>query len=383
LTERQAKRRADERLREVNRLDVVPGSLMLTKDFIDRRFKPECVLPLKRGGQVHYEVELKHVIAALGEMPLRSVLHEHVQRMCLNLLNQTYTVGKDRVRKVKDRKTGEVKLITEKRTRQVPYSVQKALHVKNAASAVFEHAKTVNMYSGENPAAHVRLPEMTRKQKHALTVEQMELLLLALPSPAREMAHLAVLCSANVAELCGLQWQAVNLTDSWVIVAGEAVPPKSIVIRLQWSTRKGGGAYHTVKARGRGRFLPIDPDIEKLLRGLASRESFTGAEDPVFVSSTGRPIDAHNLFNRVLKPIGKKLGMPWLGWHVFRHTHASWLRQEAASPADQMAMLGHTDVRTTMMYGEQDLARRRAVVEKMAGRLNQKKTLLPVTGSVQ
>ena len=277
-----------------------------------------------------------------------------------------------------------MKLVTEKRTRQVPYSVQTALHLKNATSAVFNYAKTVQMYSGENPAANVRLPEMTRKQKHALTVEQMELLLEALPSPAREMAHLAVLTSMNVAEMCGLQWQAVNLTDSWPILDGEVVPPRSIVIRLQWSTRKGGGAYHTVKARGRGRYLPIDSAIEKLLRGVASRDKFTGSEDPVFASSTGRPVDAHNLFNRVLKPIGMKLGMPWLGWHVFRHTHASWLRQEAASPADQMAMLGHTDIRMTMTYGQQDLERRRAVVEKMGAKLIQGKFKAPgAGGSVQ
>ena len=374
ITEKEAKRRAEERLKEVNRLDVVPGSLMLVKDFIDRRFMPEYVASMKRGGQDHYEVELKHVLAAIGELPLREVKHEHVQRMCLDLLKKTYTVGKDRVRQIKDRKTGKVTLVTKSRARQVRYSVQTALHLKNATSAVFKYAKTVHLYSGENPAANVRLPEMTRKEKHALTIEQMELLLEALPSPAREMAHLAVLTSMNVAEMCGLQWQAVNLSDSWTILDGEAVPPKSIVIRLQWSTRKGGGAYHTVKARGRGRYLPIDAAIEKLLRGVASREKFTASGDPVFASSTGRPVDAHNLFNRVLKQIGMKLGLPWLGWHVFRHTHASWVRQEAASPADQMAMLGHTDIRVTMMYGQQDLGRRRAVIEKMSAKLIQGKS---------
>ena len=365
ITEKEAKRRAADRLKEVNRLDVIPGSLMLVRDFIERRFKPEYVPSLKRGGQDHYAVELKHVVAALGEMPLREVKHQHVQRMCLDLLEKTYTVGKDRIRKIKDSRTGEEKLVTKSRSRQVHYSVQTALHLKNATS-VFKYAKAVNLYSGENPAANVRLPEMSRKAKHALTVEQMKLLLEALPSPAREMAHLAVLTSMNVAEMCGLRWQAVNLTDSWPILDGEVLPPKSTVIRLQWSTRKGGGAYHTVKARGRGRFLPIDAAIEKLLRGvLTSRDKFIGCEDPVFASSTGRPVDAHNLFNRVLKPIGRKLGMPWLGWHVFRHPHASWVRQEAASPADQTAMLGHSDIRMTMMYGQQDLERRRAVVEKM------------------
>jgi hypothetical protein len=80
-------------------------------------------------------------------------------------------------------------------------------------------------------------------------------------------------------------------------------------------------------------------------------------------------MDAHNISNQ-FKPIGIKLGMLWLGWHVFRHTHSSWLRQDSqASPSDQMAMLGHTDMRMTMKYGEQDLERRRGVVERMGAKL--------------
>src|SRR5580698_9187408 len=39
ITGKEAKRRADEHLKEVNRLDVVPGSLMLVRDFVERRFK--------------------------------------------------------------------------------------------------------------------------------------------------------------------------------------------------------------------------------------------------------------------------------------------------------------------------------------------------------
>jgi integrase len=93
----------------------------------------------------------------------------------------------------------------------------------------------------------------------------------------------------------------------------------------------------------------------------------------VFAASSGRPVDAHNLFNRVLKPIGKNLGMPWLGWHVFRHTNASWIRQDKeTSPSDQMAMLGHSDIRMTMQYGEQDLGRRRGIVSRMGEKLAEK-----------
>lgn len=354
LTERQAKRKAwDLVLSKVNQRELIPQSLTKLADFVEMQFKPEYVLALKLGSQVHYRVQLTHVVAELGGVSLREVKHEHVQRPCLGLLAKTYQLGKDGPRR--------------------PYSVQAALHLKNAVSAVFEHAKAVGMYSGENPARYVRLPEMRRKLKHSLTVDQMKLVLAALPSPALEMAHVAVLTSMNIAEICGLVWKFVNLTDAWVIVDGEPVPPLAIAVRQQWSTRKGGGAYHSLKAGTRRRNLPVDAALAKILRSVAAQSTFTGPEDAVFVSGTGRPVDAHNLSNRVLRPVGAKLGMPWLGWHVFRHTFASWARQEALSPADQMASLGHGDIRMTMQYGEQDLDRRRGVVGKLAAKLSPKK----------
>ena len=153
------------------------------------------------------------------------------------------------------------------------------------------------------------------------------------------MAHVAVLTSTNIARESAVFSGARAPDHSWALVdASQCRRCRSR--RRQWSARKGAAAYHTLKAGTRRRNLPIDPALAKILRGMASRLAFTGPDDPVFASSSGKPVDAHNLFNRVLKPIGAKLGMPWLGWHAFRHTHQMLIRQEAMSPADQMAMLG-------------------------------------------
>jgi integrase len=363
LTSRQADRAAwDQVLSKINQAEIISQSLMKVKDFIERRFQPEHVLALKSGGRDHYAVQLKHLVAELGEMSLREVKREHVQRMCLGLLQKTYTLGKD------DEKW-------KKKARQVPYSVHAALHLKNATSAVFEHAKAHEMYTGENLACYLRLPEMKRKQKHSLTHDQMSVLLETLPSRAAKMSHIAVLTSLNVAEICGLQWKDINLTDNWVVVDGEPIDPMSIFVVRQWSTRKGGGAYDTLKEGSRRRKEPIDRELAAVVRVVVSNSKFTGLEDPVFASRTGRPVDAHNIFNRTLKPIGVKLGMPWLGWHVFRHTYTSWVRQEAASPADQMAMLGHSDIQMTIHYGQQDLDRRRLIVEQMSAKLTFKRKI--------
>ena len=63
----------------------------------------------------------------------------------------------------------------------------------------------------------------------------------------------AILTSMNIAEICGLQWKRVNLTDGFVTVDGESLPPLSIAVRRQWYR----GEYGAVKAKGRRRNLPI------------------------------------------------------------------------------------------------------------------------------
>lgn len=350
IGEKEAKARAADKLREVNRRAMRPTAAMALATFIDDRFVPEHVLHLKPGGQVHYTTNLKHVKRVLGHMPLRDVKLVHVQALCSGLLHSTYTVGKE------DEKRG-------KKARQVGYSVQTVVHVKNVVSAIFHHAKANGLYAGENPAEYVKLPEMERKEKHALTADQVKALLAALPPPAKEMAHLAVLTGMNIAEICGLQWQDVNLANEWVIAGGEPIAPKTISVRRQWSQRKGPAAYHTLKARGRRREIPMTSHIEKLL--AKQKPKAAKADGPVFASSTGKPVDAHNMFNRKLKPAAVLLEMPYVGWHTLRHTWATQSRIAAMNPADLTATIGHTDFRMTAHYGREALERRRVVMEQI------------------
>jgi hypothetical protein len=59
------------------------------------------------------------------------------------------------------------------------------------------------------------------------------------------------------------------------------------------------------------------------------------------------------------------------------------VRQKAASPVDQMAMLGHSDIRMTMHYGQQHLDRRRAIVEQMSAKFSSKRTIAATVRAVQ
>jgi integrase len=56
---------------------------------------------------------------------------------------------------------------------------------------------------------------------------------------------------------------------------------------------------------------------------MKSASSHNQPNDLVFCSGSGTPLDEKNTMRRAIKPAAKKLGMPWLGWDVFRHTHAT------------------------------------------------------------
>ncbi len=64
-----------------------------------------------------------------------------------------------------------------------------------------------------------------------------------------------------------------------------------------------------------------------------------------------------------------KLELPWLGWHVFRHTHATFGELIGMALSDRQAQMGHSDVRMTLHYTHSDLNRRRQSIEELTARL--------------
>lgn len=123
---------------------------------------------MKHAGKKHYNYILnKHVIPGLGDVRLRDVDNDKVQALV-------------------------------KKEIEASYSVQTAVHIRKAISAVFKHAKLKRAYSGDNPAHGVRMPEMNRKEAHALSFEMGRQLLLLLPPTERTAALLSMTTSLNV-----------------------------------------------------------------------------------------------------------------------------------------------------------------------------------------
>jgi hypothetical protein len=61
--------------------------------------------------------------------------------------------------------------------------------------------------------------------------------------------------------------------------------------------------------------------------------------------------------------------MPWMGWHVFRHTHSTLAEELGMALSDRQAQMGHGDCKMTMHYTHSNLERRRKALDLMADRL--------------
>jgi integrase len=282
-------------------------------------------------GRTHYHAILKHVLTPENVDRMFDVDPEKSKARLKAVEDWPYL---DKVRLCDAQAEDVQRLIAAAVARK--YSSQTVTHIRNVISAIFAHAKREQWFNGANPASGVTLPGMTRKESHALTLAQAKAVLAAMQYPEREMTLIAILTDVNVAEICGLQWKRVNLTEGWSLADGEPIPPRSIAIRKEWYR----GELVAVEKKSRNRSLPIPEPLLPILLKLSHRGKFVAPDDFVLVSGAGTPINENNVAVRRLKPIGRKLQMPWLSWQVFRRTHTSLAYELGMQLLDRVAKAG-------------------------------------------
>jgi integrase len=304
-------------------------SEMTVSGFVATMFVPEHVAAKGLSGQTHYHALLKHVLVPESVDRLFQTDADKAKTKLKALQDWPYM---DQLRLCDVRPENVQQLIDA--ARAAGYSTQTVKHIRNVVSAIFSHATKKRLFTGENPASLVKLPEMTRKEAHTLTLAQAKQVLGVMQYPEREMTLITILTSMNVAEICGLQWKRVNLTDEWVNVEGETLPPRTISVRAQWYRHQ----LSSVKQKSRRRDLLIPEPLLPILQGLKQREEYTSPDDFVLVSRNGTPLNENNLVARRLKPIGRELEMPWLSWQVLHRTHTALAFELGMQLLDRMAM---------------------------------------------
>ena len=363
FTEKEARRLAwENHLSRLDHNNRTPQSILTVREFVERKFLPEHVAYMKHGGQEHYRSQLPFVLDGVPDKKIarggktRFKPGEEPPAIC-----RTRGIGDIRLRDVQREDLQQ--LVGTMLLRG--YSTQSAKHVKTVASAIFTHAQQEGWFSGTNPAKFVKLPEMERATPHALSLQQVVALLQQLPTVPRLMAFLAVMTSMNVAEICGLKWKRLNLTLGPIIMDDELLPPFMAGVREQWYK----GAWGSVKAKARRRYVMLPQWAVDELRALQQRKEWVGAEDPVFAGTGGKPLCENAIVQRHLKPAGRKLGMPWLSWHDLRRTFATLADQENISIGERKELMGHGRAEMTLHYTHVPSQQVSEVLERLAEKI--------------
>lgn len=282
--------------------------------FVERKFIPEYVATKKAAGRAHFRAILKHVLppesvdAAFGistpergrtlkavprwpyltSINLSEITVEAVQHLALTALQQGY-------------------------------SLQTATHIRNVIRNVYTYATQIGYHCGENPAAGVILPPLSRKNEQVLTLAELKQLTAVMPSPARELMLFTVLTEMSVVEICGLQWMYFNTTSSAKWADGEFIPPNTIAVRNQYYR----GEFSPVTG-SRRRFIRVADRICLLGTELRkSRKQSVSPQDFVLAARNGSPINPENIAMRHLKSIGNSVQIPGLSWGSFQRTRSA------------------------------------------------------------
>jgi len=151
----------------------------------------------------------------------------------------------------------------------------------------------------------------------------------------RLMAVLAMNTGLRISEILGLRWEDVNFAQRTVTIQRSSV-----------------GKYEgETKTLASADVLPLhEVLIQELEAWNAREESVNGW---LFGNiDTGRPYHADSLRQKHLSPAGKKIGIPNLGWHAFRHTYRSRLGDFGVAPEVQQKLMRHSSIDMTMKYGQ-------------------------------
>lgn len=128
----------------------------------------------------------------------------------------------------------------------------------------------------------------------------------------------------------------------------------SEICKLKWEDiREDSIIIHHSKSH-RLRVIPLTSKLKGILKDIPKVQPF------VFLNGNGTENNAVVLSKKMRKYLNKS-GLPNLSFHSLRHTYATSLRD----PAKAQRLLGHSDIRTTMVYIDPSIEDLRGEAERV------------------
>jgi integrase len=277
-----------------------------------------------------------HVLPSLGHLELR-----RVSRKMLDDFVTDWTIGgsmfTERVRlaqeRERERATRERRPPRTIRLGRSPKTIGNAIVV---LSAMFKDAVKWDRLAA-SPATALERPKDDRAAEERMrpldTPGLRALVDAADGQVARALLVTAAMTGMRRGELLGLRWRDVDYTNRRVWVR------RSIGL---------GGVVKQPKTARSVRAIALPRMVADELEAHWKTSPFRAADDYVFASSTGTPLDARNMLREVFEPAMRAAGLPRIRFHDLRHSYASVLIAQGAHPKVISDQLGHASVQITM-----------------------------------
>jgi integrase len=220
--------------------------------------------------------------------------------------------------------------------KQSPRSIEYALSV---IRQIFNTAKRLGKYEGENPTARVKFPKPDNGRMRFLTHTEADALLKALKEKSDDVHDVTLLslhCGLRFGEIKALTWQDID-TDKGVMTIRDAKAGS----RYAFLTEQ---AAEMLKARKQR----IDDTRQEKQREPCKPSDF------VFEGRRGQLNILSYTFRRTVEARGLNNGIddPRLKicFHSCRHTYASWMIEEGQDLYTVQKLLGHKTNVMTQRY---------------------------------
>jgi integrase len=251
--------------------------------------------------------------------------------------------------------------------------------VVGVVNRIYRYAARRLGWAGTNPVS-LLLPSERPKPGHSAKRRlfergELEQTIAAAGEPYRTLYTLAALTGARVSELLGLRWANIRISDL-----------EDAEVEFASQVDRHGNVQPT-KTDGSVRTVPIPGELAAILSRHKERSEFTGSEDFVFCTCTGRPLGQRNVARSLRQaqqnavdpdgrptfpilhqrtPIGEPVSVPHgalPSMHSFRHTVASRALLAGESIDEVAFLLGHRDANVTRAVYVRELsdARRRTM----------------------
>jgi|HubBroStandDraft_6_1064221.scaffolds.fasta_scaffold02488_8 integrase len=322
ITRQQARVFLQDKAATLNLSQRRPQATKPLEEFVRVEWHRNAALALKKSTVKYYSFQLdRHIIPALGSCSLCEISRAQIETVLSDLRQKGHASG--------------------------------TLRGVRATFSTVLRAAVERGYLDKNPAHGIRIRSTGSRIEHRFySPAQVRQLLPELTEPCLTVVQLAVLTGLRIGEILALRWKRVDMLRGTIEVA----------------ETYSDGEFGSPKTRSSNRVIPISGFLRALLESHRASTKSRAPNELVFCTPTGTPLNQKNLYNRVLAPACDRIRQPRVSWHSFRHTHATLLTEVGESIKTAQALLGHSDLGTTLnTYAHVIPDSQRRAVERVAG----------------